>query len=569
MRNTHLVLVLSVLLTAPWLSHPFFSRGEPREALTAQAILRTGDWILPARYGDEVATKPPLTHWLMSIASLPDGEVTEFTARAPSALFSIITVLVLFLFLRSRIGERSALFSSLTLLTMFEWHRSATGARVDLVLSALIAIGLLAFFDYYQSRGRSRVLAAMLCFAGAFLTKGPVALILPAAIIFTFLLIQREPFFRSARLLLAIFVPATLIGALWYLLAYRQGGEEFLSIVIAENFGRFFGNSVERELGHEHSAFYLYATLLTGTIPWSVLLLIDGASSSKRFLKQSPRELWRYLRANPLILFALLVVVEFLVFFSIPSSKRSVYLLPAYPFLAILLGIYLNNLSSRSAKAAYRFWMALVFSVLVLATIAGAWLCGVLDLTWTAKKPHKIAELNYFLALARSAFSGYLFLGFAFVVGAYGYCVRLSVREHGSSAIAHSIAFYISILLLVHLLILPPLAERLSDNRAVVALDLSRPEVKQLYYYQIDLYGVSFYSQKKVLDAEEVTDLEIGGVVGLAAKSREEFLSKFDKRYLLTAMPRTAPEFPEYYKELIFYRIEGKRAAEANPDAPV
>ena len=82
----YLVLLVAFLVTVPGMAgREFSTRGEPREALVAQAMISTGDWILPSGYGGSVPSKPPLTHWIMALASLPGGEVTEFTARFPSA----------------------------------------------------------------------------------------------------------------------------------------------------------------------------------------------------------------------------------------------------------------------------------------------------------------------------------------------------------------------------------------------------------------------------------------------------------------------------------------------------
>ena len=43
---------------------PFYTRGEPREAVVVWEICSTGEWILPLRNGTEIPSKPPLFHWL-------------------------------------------------------------------------------------------------------------------------------------------------------------------------------------------------------------------------------------------------------------------------------------------------------------------------------------------------------------------------------------------------------------------------------------------------------------------------------------------------------------------------
>ena len=50
-------------------------------------------------------------------------------------------------------------------------------------------------------------------------------------------------------------------------------------------------------------------------------------------------------------LFSLLSIVLIFVFYCIPKSKRSVYLLPIYPFIAYFLAEYIMYLVRKNSKA--------------------------------------------------------------------------------------------------------------------------------------------------------------------------------------------------------------------------
>ena len=64
----------------------FHTRGEPREALVAMAMLEEGNWTLPITNGTDIAYKPPLFHWaIASLSSITNG-VNEYTSRMPSAI---------------------------------------------------------------------------------------------------------------------------------------------------------------------------------------------------------------------------------------------------------------------------------------------------------------------------------------------------------------------------------------------------------------------------------------------------------------------------------------------------
>ena len=91
-----MVIIICIISILPWIGLGEFStKGEPREAAVAISMLETGNWILPQVYADSFAYKPPMLHWLIAAFSLPQGYVSEFTARLPSAL--AITVMIGFI----------------------------------------------------------------------------------------------------------------------------------------------------------------------------------------------------------------------------------------------------------------------------------------------------------------------------------------------------------------------------------------------------------------------------------------------------------------------------------------
>ncbi len=48
---------------------PFYTKGEPREAVVVWEIYINGEWVLPLRNGTEIPSKPPLFHWLGAFVS--------------------------------------------------------------------------------------------------------------------------------------------------------------------------------------------------------------------------------------------------------------------------------------------------------------------------------------------------------------------------------------------------------------------------------------------------------------------------------------------------------------------
>src|SRR5918998_5029043 len=97
-----LLLLLCGALYFPYLdAAPFFTKGEPREAMAVQDIVRRGEWLVPLKRATDVPSKPPLFHWSAAAVSYLTGNLDEATVRLPSALYATLGVLLLYFFARA------------------------------------------------------------------------------------------------------------------------------------------------------------------------------------------------------------------------------------------------------------------------------------------------------------------------------------------------------------------------------------------------------------------------------------------------------------------------------------
>ncbi len=322
----------------------FHTKGEPREAVVALSMLKDGNWILPVNNGVDIAYKPPLFHWMIAVASSVVGEVTEYTARFPSALMLMVMLLAGYAFYARRRGAEVAMVASLVTLTNFEVHRAGVNCRVDMVLAAFMVLALYLLYIWYERRLRSVPWLAILCLSGAALTKGPVGIVLPCGAAFLFCWMKGYRFLPLVGKYACVALAACILPMLWYIAAYQQGGERFLSLVVEENVLRFMGKMTYGS--HENPAYYNLVTLVAGFVPYTLFLVV-----SLFFLKYKKPEiqfkgLWARLTQairtmDETRLYTLTCAVVIFVFYCIPKSKRSVYLLPMYPFVAYFIAEYL------------------------------------------------------------------------------------------------------------------------------------------------------------------------------------------------------------------------------------
>ena len=123
-------------------------------------------------------------------------------------------------------------------------------------------------------------------------------------------------------------------------------------------------------------------TLAAGFVPWTIFFFFSLFGLKLHKPEKSVKEIlastWNNIRSmEKEKLFSLVALVCIIFFYSIPSSKRSVYLMPAYPFIAIFLAQYTLYITEYRTKVTRVFaaFMASITAVVMIAvalTMAGA-----------------------------------------------------------------------------------------------------------------------------------------------------------------------------------------------------
>ena len=381
-NKTFWLLFLICLVTLyPFLGlYDYNTKGEPREAIVSYSMLQQGNWILPRNNGGEMAYKPPFFHWCVAAVSAVNGEVTELTSRLPSAIALTILVLCTFAVIAKRKGEKTAMITALLMLTCLELHRAGCNCRVDMVLTMLTVCALYVLFKWYEKGMRGVPWIAVLLMSLGTLTKGPVGSIIPCLVMGVFLLLRGENFFKTFFKFIAFGILSLILPALWYYAAYREGGQAFLNLMLEENVGRMTNTMSYDSCVNPWP--YNVMTVIAGFVPWTLLAVI-----SLFFLKYGKpalnlSALWKrfthYIKGmNAFNLFSLVSIVVIFIFYCIPQSKRSVYLMPIYPFIAYFLARYMIWLSDNHPKAIRIFGSIISIAGIMLFGVFVALKCGV------------------------------------------------------------------------------------------------------------------------------------------------------------------------------------------------
>ncbi len=358
-----LVVAAAAMLLLPGLRAPdLWAPDEPRYAQVAEELRAgSGHRVLLHLDGEPYAQKPPLYFWLAALAGAPGGRVTERAARLPSALAGVATVALTLALGTSLLGRRSGVLAAALLLTLPAFARLARRAQLD-VLLALLELAALAAY----ARGsrlpalRRRDLAWLHGALGlAVLAKGPVGALVPL-----FALAGHRVWERRPRGLRALAPPAFLLlsfgpAAVWLAVAAAAAPPGFLADAVGQNlFGRFFlGTS------HARPATYYLGQLPIDFLPWTLLWPALLAVGRRVFAEPgSPRaSAWRLL---------VCWVGAALLFLSLSSGKRGLYLIPIFPALALLCGDAVGELLPARGRAPR--WERGLSGLLLAAVLAGA-----------------------------------------------------------------------------------------------------------------------------------------------------------------------------------------------------
>jgi 4-amino-4-deoxy-L-arabinose transferase-like glycosyltransferase len=228
----------------------------------------SGNWVLPTFNYQMRTDKPALLYWLQALAYQAFG-VNEFAARLPSALAALLTILVTYELGRQTFGKRAGLLAGLILASAGLFCAAGHFANPDALLTAFTTLTLFLFWHDYRRDGTGWLSAAGASAGVAVLAKGPVGLVLPAAVTFLFFLWRGQLRRLLDRRLPLAALCFLVVAAPWY----AWVAVETKWVWVAEFWQRHHAERVATPLENHGGPVYYYAlVLIAGLAPWSVFL---------------------------------------------------------------------------------------------------------------------------------------------------------------------------------------------------------------------------------------------------------------------------------------------------------
>lgn len=560
-RNFLILMLICVVTILPFLgAADYYSKGEPREAVVAYSMLETGNWVLPTNYGGDIAFKPPFFHWSIAVVSSLFGGVSEGSSRLPSALALIVMALALYAFYARRKDAWTALLAVCVTLTCFEVHRAGFACRVDMVLTAFIVLALLQFYRWCEHNQKGVPWLAVLFMGCAVLTKGPVGIILPCFVTGVFLWIRDGKFWQPCWKLAGIALLACVIPGVWYALAYRQGGDAFLDLMMEENFGRFLGKMSYES--HENPVSYNFIMLFAGWLPWTLLVLFSLFSWRYRKpegrLREAAARTWTaFRRWNDVDLFSFLSIVLIFLFYCIPASKRSVYLLPIYPFIGYFLAVYFRVLLQKGKRSVAAFGVFMTAAMALLTLTFVALQCGwVPDTVFSGKR----AAENIAFLHALGGISWHIGVLCLVLLPIAATCCFWRLRKRGADDGRQLLALcgiLFTLFMALDGLYQPAVLGVKSDKPLAAKVKEWAPEGAVYSYGPAYFYGVNFYNGNRMAFFERSQPQE--GVLLVGERREKELLENYGNDYEFTEIYRSALRSCDIRDIVVAFRFRKKQ----------
>lgn len=347
--RSSLLLVTLPLLLINGDRHSLMSHDEGYYAVQARWIWETGDWLTPQLWGTPIYDRTIGIQWAIALAYHLFG-LNEFSVRLPSAIASIVSVLLTYEIGKILFNRQIAWLGAAILMLMGLWVNEAHTAQQNTALVAIELLGIWALLQLTDSRLTSLSPSRRWCrffasiavdpprtkstaiswgwgvLAGAsvgwgFLIKGFMIFVPIVALLPYFIDRQRyTKLLTNPGIYLGLIIGMIPTG-LWLWLSYHKYGmmpiQELLNKIL------FLSKTDSFNPG----PFYYFWNLPVNIFPWALFSLIGAVVVGKKLLPDLNYAVRSLTLGYPIALFILL---------SLFRTRMPYYTLQLLPFMALL-----------------------------------------------------------------------------------------------------------------------------------------------------------------------------------------------------------------------------------------
>lgn len=327
--------------------------SEARYAEISREILRSGDWLHPKLLNIYHYHKPIITYWLTAAAYSVLG-VNPFATRFFLSIAYGIQIFLIFNLAQHLFkSKHAAYYAALVYATLPMVLISVRGLTTDAYLTTFVMLSVYAWIRFLKS-GKTTSLYGMAVAMGlAFMTKGPVAFIVPLFAMAGLRKWYQRPRVSISKGALAVVI-FVCVGFSWFAFLIME------DLRFADYF--FFRHFVDRLAHAEVFArkepwYYYFPIIPIAFLPW-ITFFFAGFFNKTLGPNEHDQKLTKRL-AVWLFLFPLII-------FSISSSKLVLYILPLSIGFSLVTGYFLSTGIPKRMLGVFSGLIFLVYLGLIL-----------------------------------------------------------------------------------------------------------------------------------------------------------------------------------------------------------
>ncbi len=385
---------------------PLMDIDASQYASISREMLENNSWLQVFDLKHDYLDKPPMLFWLSAMSMKIFG-VHDWAYRFPSLLFAVLAVYATYrlalLFYQQEIAQLSALVLASTQALFLITH----DVRCDTMLMGWVAFSLWQMAAWYRWKHWKHFLLAFAGIACGMMTKGPIALMVPAFSFVPHFILRREwkQLFRweyiLGLLIIALLLVPMSIGL--YQQFDLQPGKLINGVPIqsglrfyywTQSFGRYTGENVFNEMNHFT---FLLENMVWSFLPWIIFFMLGLVSEiiflfRRKFVLSSGEE-W-------------ISVGGFIITYCILGRSQAQlphYIFVVFPLAAIITAKFLFRLLYTRELLKWRKPLLLLHAVIFMLL----WLAVVVLMAWPFEEiPKMVAAIA---ALCLLVYTGLLF----------------------------------------------------------------------------------------------------------------------------------------------------------------
>ncbi len=383
-RDLAILCTATALLYGILCWHPLMG-SYPRYVLSAREMVESGDWVVPRLCYVPYFEKPILIYWISAACQLLFG-TSSFAIHLPSGIAALISVVSTYALGRKFRSPDFGLAAALMLLASAQFLVMTTMLTCDPLFASWLTLAWLAFWLHDREPQRRWIWLFWVALALAWLTKGPLALVLVGLSLAGFFLLSggwRALWSEAWKLRpFAGLGVIALINLPWHALVWQRDPRFLEMFYLRINVRGLY----DEKINHPGPFWYYVGVTAGSLLPWAFLgtaaMCVGAWQSIARAVRDRCRDFSAATSSEPRAastftndpergrLYLACMVVFPLLFLSASASKLATYLLPLLPGIVLLAADVIVSRAPR--PPAWLRWSAAVQAALFVLAIGGA-----------------------------------------------------------------------------------------------------------------------------------------------------------------------------------------------------